>query len=193
MDPAVQAEFAELTAAFDGGAEWEAVVAAFGEYLHQGFGLDPWSEVARLIESCVEAGRPGSFIRLGDGEGNVLALALDEYPALAEHCAANDLDPPPGLARAAARRGWTSCSRRTRSTLRNATVIGFPGPFGARMMMRRSSNPRPAQGLIAVHRYLTSYAARARARVEDRGARPAFTAACCRTTSGSFAAGRWGS
>ena len=87
LDPEVRAEFAELTADFDGGAEWKAVVAAFGEYLHQGAGLDPWSGVARLIESCLESGRPGSFIRLGDGEGNLLALALGEYPVLAEYCA----------------------------------------------------------------------------------------------------------
>ena len=157
MDPEVRAEFTELTADFDGAAEWKAVVAAFGEYLHQGPGLDPWSGVARLIESCLESGRPGSFIRLGDGEGNLLALALDEYPALAEYCArlssVRHLGSAELLSAAAG-----ELLPALQLTLRNATVIGFPGPFGAQMMMRRSPNPRPSQGLISVHRYLTKFA-----------------------------------
>ena len=36
LDPEVRAEFTELTTEFDGAAEWKTVVAAFGEYLHQG-------------------------------------------------------------------------------------------------------------------------------------------------------------
>jgi hypothetical protein len=170
-DPAVRAEFAELTADFDGPGEWETVVAAFGEYLRQGAGLDPWSArgnaenrriqgtaMARLIESCVESGRAGSFVRLGDGEGNVLALALGEYPALAEHClrmtSTRHLGSPEVLSAAV-----DELLPAYEATLRSATVIGFPGPFGALLMMKRHRNPRPAQGLISVHRYLTRFAA----------------------------------
>jgi hypothetical protein len=157
VTPEVRAEFEELTADFDGGAEWKAVVAACGEYFHQGPGLDPWAEVARVIELCLESGRPGSFIRLGDGEGNVLALALGECPALAEHClrltSIRHLGSPEVLSDAAG-----ELLPAYEATLRNATVIGFPGPFGARLMMRRWRNPRPAQGLISVHHYLTRFA-----------------------------------
>jgi hypothetical protein len=156
---AVRTEFAELIADFDGAAEWQDAVAAFGDYLHQGIGLDPWAEVAGLIERCLESGRPGSFVRLGDGEGNVLALGLEEYPALTQHClrmtSTRHLGSPEVLPDAA-----DELLPALHTTLRNATVIGFPGPFGAQMMIRRWSktNPRPAQGLISVHRYLTRFA-----------------------------------
>jgi hypothetical protein len=153
-----RAEFKKMTADFNGGDEWRAVVAAFGDYLHQGPGLDPWAGVAQLIEDCLDAERPGSFLRLGDGEGNLLSLELGEYPALAEECARSTsirhLGAPELLPEAA-----TELLPALEATLRNATLIGFPGPFGAQLMMRRWSNPRPAQGLISVHRYLTRFAA----------------------------------
>jgi hypothetical protein len=153
-----RAEFAEMTADFDGGSEWRAVVAAFGDYLHQGIDLDPWAGVAQLIEDCLASGRPGSFIRLGDGEGNLLALALGEYPVLAEECARSTsvrhLGSPELLPDAAG-----ELLPALETTLSNATLIGFPGPFGAQLMMRRWSNPRPAHGLVSVHRYLTRFAA----------------------------------
>ena len=44
------------------------------------------------------------------------------------------------------------------ATLRNATLIGFPGPFGAQLMAKRWANPRPAAGIVAVHRYLGRFA-----------------------------------
>ena len=152
-----RAEFAEMTADFSGGDEWNAVVAAFGDYLHQGIDLDPWSGVASRIEECVESGRSGSFIRLGDGEGNLLALALDEYPVLAEECARSTsirhLGSPELLPSAA-----DELLPALQATLSNATLIGFPGPFGAQLMIKRWSNPRPAHGLISVHHYLTRFA-----------------------------------
>ena len=44
---AARAEFAELTADYDGPAEWEAVVAAFGDYLQEGHGARPVVRRAR--------------------------------------------------------------------------------------------------------------------------------------------------
>jgi hypothetical protein len=158
LTSAARAEFAQLAASFEGGPEWNAVVAAFGEYLDQSPELDPWSEVARLVESCLESGRPGSFVRLVDGEGNLLALELGEYPALTDYCARlcslkhlGSADLLPDAA------GELLPALRT--TLRNSTLIGFPGPFGARLMLRRTPRPRPAQGLISVNRYLAKFAA----------------------------------
>jgi hypothetical protein len=45
--------------------------------------------------------------------------------------------------------------------LRNADLLGFPGPFGANMMLRRAAREtylRPVHGLVSVHRYLTRFA-----------------------------------
>ena len=154
------AEFADLAEGLDGGAAWNAAVAAFSEYLAEGAGRDPWGEIAARIDRCVEDGRPASFIRLGDGEGNVLSLALEERPALAEHCmrvvSLRHFGEPEVLVDAG-----PEVLGGFHSALRNADLIGFPGPFGAQMMLKRSAPEtyaRPIQGLVSVHRYLTRFA-----------------------------------
>ena len=154
------AEFADLAARLDSAATWNATVARFGEYLPEGFGFDPWAEIAARIERCVADARPASFIRLGDGEGNLLALALNEYPALAAHCA---------RAGALLHFGGADVLLRAapevlpafQTALRNSHLIGFPGPFGPRMMLNRpaaETQVRPIHGLVSVHRYLTRFA-----------------------------------
>jgi hypothetical protein len=154
------AEFSELVAGFDGAAAWNAAVAAFGEYIPEGQDLDPWAQIAARIERCVKDGRPASFIRLGDGEGNLLSLGLGEQPALAEHCvrvvSLRHFGDPDLLVGAG-----PELLGAFHAALRNADLIGFPGPFGAQMMLKRSTPKayaRPIQGLVAVHRYLTRFA-----------------------------------
>jgi hypothetical protein len=156
----VLTEFSEFADGIDGALAWKATIAAFGDYLHQGPGHDPWAEIATRIEAAVDDGRPASFIRLGDGEGNLLALALDERPALTDYCvrstSVRHLGVPDALPSAA-----PEVLPAYRAMLRNADLIGFPGPFGPNVMLRRSKPEtylRPIQGLVCVHRYLTGYA-----------------------------------
>jgi hypothetical protein len=158
---AVLEEFSEFAAELDGGAEKRATVAAFGDYLRGGLDVDPAAEIARRIERCVAERRAASFIRLGDGEGNLLALALGRYPALSDYCvrcaSVRHLGNAETLGRAA-----PEVLPAFERTLRNADLLGVPGPFGANMMLRRSAQEthflRPAHGLVSVHRYLTRFA-----------------------------------
>lgn len=157
----VLAEFHELSAGLDPAVEWNAVVAAFGDYVAEGPDLDPWAELAARIERHVADQRPASFIRLGDGEGSVLALGLDEHPDLTAYCARRTslrhLGSADALERAA-----PEMLPAFHAALRLADVIGFPGPFAAGMMLKRGDTAtylRPVQGLVSVHRYLTRFAA----------------------------------
>jgi hypothetical protein len=160
MPAAATAEFSEFASAFSGAAEWKATVAAFGQYLHEGRDRDPWSEIAARIERCVADSRPAAFIRIGDGEGNLLALGLNERQALAEHCARAGsllhlgtsealLDAAPDVLPA------------FHAALRNSSLIGFPGPFGGQILLKRTdaeSYARPIYGLASAHRYLVRFA-----------------------------------
>jgi hypothetical protein len=158
---AVGTEFSEFARGFNGAGAWESAVDVFGEYLHEGFGQDPWSEVASRIEGCLAEGQPAAFIRIGDGEGNLLALGLDERPALAQHCARAcsllHLGASAALVDAA-----PEVLAAFHAALRNSDLIGFPGPFGTEMLLTRSNAEtyaRPIYGLACAHRYLTRFAA----------------------------------
>jgi hypothetical protein len=160
MPDPVRAEFSDFAAGLDVRSEWRATVDAFGEYLRAGPGLDPWAEIAARIGRCVAEGRPASFIRLGDGEGNLLALALNRYPELTDHCA-----------RAASRQHLGASDALLRAApevlpafheaLRNSELIGFPVPAGGRMLLERPDAERyvrQIEGMASVHRYLTRFA-----------------------------------
>jgi hypothetical protein len=144
---------------------WNGAVDAFGEYLHNGVDLDPSAEIARRIERSLSAGRPASYVRLGDGEGNLLAAGLNEYPALTQYCARH----------ASLRHfgGPDLLSRATREllpayteALGNASLIGFPGPYGTAIMLERSMDESfgtgpywpSLQGVVSTQRYLIRFA-----------------------------------
>jgi hypothetical protein len=163
-DPAladsVLAEFSDLVAEFDGASAWETTVAAFGDYLPEGFGLDPWAEIAARIERCVADGRPASFIRVGDGEGNLLGLELNEHPELTDHCVRAASLVHFGAAEALVRAA-PQVLPAFQTALHNSDLIGFPGPFGGGILLDRPAAEmyvRPIQGLACVHRYLTRFA-----------------------------------
>jgi hypothetical protein len=156
---AVREEFSEFAAGLDGSAERRATVDAFGEFV-RGFDLDPGTEIASRIEGCVAKGRAASFIRLGDGEGNLVALELDDYPALTQYCirstSVRHLGSAGALPNAA-----SEVLPAFRAALRNAELIGIPRPFGAKAMLRGSAPEtffRPIYGVVSIHRYLTRFA-----------------------------------
>lgn len=62
-------------------AEFRRLARYFSEWLG-GPDASPAAEVAARVETCVRMGRPASIIRLGDGEGKVLAFGRGEYPLL---------------------------------------------------------------------------------------------------------------
>lgn len=154
----LEAEFREMASGYVPAEAWRETVACFGSYIAEGPGSNPWGEVADRVARCVEDERPGSFVRLGDGEGNVLATTFAEHQKLTEECLAlsstRHLGTPDALNEA-----LPELLPAYRSMLRNADVIGFPGPFGVGMMLKRGDPEfwRPAQGLIYVHRYLSRF------------------------------------
>jgi hypothetical protein len=157
---AVLDEFSEFAAGLDAAAEQRATVAAFRDYVRRGPALDPGAEVARRIERCVAEGRAAAFIRLGDGEGSLLALALENYPALADYCvrwmSVKQFGDIGVLGRAA-----PEVLPAFEAALRDADLLGFPGPSGANSLLRRSPREkyvRPVYGLACAHRYLTRFA-----------------------------------
>jgi hypothetical protein len=160
----VRAEFAEFGANLDAAAIWRAAVDSFGGYLEEGPGLAPWEEIASRIGRCLAEGRAASFLRIGDAEGNLLALGLGEYPALTDHCARAVSRMYFGRADALLR-GGPELLPLVHEALRNAELIGFPGPFGGPMLLQRPDAEtyiRPIHGLASVHRYLTRFAAELR-------------------------------
>lgn len=159
-EAAVQEQLDSLVEDHDPAAEWQRTVACFGTYVREGPGGDPGAEVARRVESCLLEGRPGSFVRLADGEGNVLAASFEDRPELTRWClratATRHLGGSEELAQA-----LPQLLPRYAHTLRNANLIGFPGPFGVGLALR---GPRPriraAQGILSVHRYLQANSSR---------------------------------
>ena len=158
--PEVLSEFAAFTAELPDSLDWELAADAFGERPRDDYADELWGELADRIEACLESGTPGSFIRINDGEGNLLALRLGEYPALTDYCARTaslrHLGSPELLAA-----GAPELLDAYDATIRGADVIGIPGPTGASTILarpRKNSHLRTVHGLVCVHRYLARFA-----------------------------------
>src|SRR5918995_1401930 len=104
---------------------------------------------------------------VGDGEGNLLTLALDEYPELTDHCARAASLVHFGAPRRSSARGPRGF-RRSRGTAQQRSDR-LPRTFRRRDAAQPGAAEtyvRPIQGLACVHRYLT-LRERPRARLED--------------------------
>lgn len=160
LSGAAEAEFLDFTSGYDGARAWNETVTAFGEYLHEEVDIDPWADIAARIGRCLAEGRAASFIRLGDGEGNLLALGLDEHPTLTDHCLRHLSVIHFGSAEALIRASDQLLAA-FGEALRRADLIGIPGPYGGPMLLKRpdaSAYVRPILGLASVHGYLTRFA-----------------------------------
>ena len=138
-------------------ARFGVLVGRFGRYLSDATAA---TQLVAHIRACLGEGRPSSLIRLGDGEGNLMALRLGEYPALAEYSARGaskrHFGAPEVLVRAA-----PEVLPDFHEALRNADVIGLPGPFGMGMLLarpRHAVDVRPIYGMASVHAYLERFA-----------------------------------
>jgi hypothetical protein len=178
---AARAELARFAASVDAAGEWEATVAAFGTYYHEGFDFDPWRHVAFRIERCVAEGRPASFIRLGDAEGNLLALSLDDFPALANHCASAlsclYFGRPDALALAA-----PEVLPPLQTAVKNADVVGFPGPFGGPILLQQAVDTYVRFRDCCRSRDICEETRRRSSSRRRSAPRRASTAGCCLTT-----------
>ena len=131
-------------------ARWNELDAAFEQRADE-------KGLAGYIDRCVTEGRPASLIRLGDGEGNLLALGLDEHQHLARACARGASwrhlgDPEAYFA------DPTDLRPALHDALRTADVIGFPGPFHLPHLVERTSAARPTFGVASVLQYLLFFA-----------------------------------
>jgi hypothetical protein len=156
--PAVVAEefdrfgssYGEPTVAF------ERVRAAFREYLPDGSCA---AEIARRVQQYVAQGRSASFIRVGDGEGNLMGLALGEYPALEAHCARKAARIHFGMSDVLLKAG-SELQKSFRTAVRNADLIGIPDRLALQWAFanREFLGPRPIHGIGAVYTYLYRFA-----------------------------------
>jgi hypothetical protein len=138
-------------------ALFERVRDSFGEYIPT---RSCGPEILRRIAECAAQGREASFVRLGDGEGNLMALGLNDYPALAAYCAREisvlHFGAPDVLLD-----GGAKLRREFHAALRNAELIGLPGRFSLRFMLAmrpKRLNLRASYGIGAVFRYLEHFA-----------------------------------
>lgn len=142
----------------DGEPAFARVSAAFREYVP----IEQCGpEIERRAQECVAEGRPASFLRLGDGEGNVLALALGEYPTLTAYCAREISTMHFGAAHVLQAAG-PKLLHEFQMAIRNADVVGFPGPWVLPLLLaqrkRESTNVRSIYGVGAVYAYLERFA-----------------------------------
>jgi hypothetical protein len=86
------------------------------------------SELADAIDSLVIQERAGSFARLGDGEGSLLALGSNRHPELAEYCARNRSLKHFGDPNVLVDNAGTLVPAFEKA-LGSATVLGIPGPL----------------------------------------------------------------
>jgi hypothetical protein len=150
-------EFERFASAYpDPEVLFERVRDSFGEYIPTR-ACGP--AILRRIEDCVVRGREASFLRLGDGEGNLLALGLDQYPALADYCAREvsvmHFGAPDVLLSAGA-----ELRRDFHLALRNAEVIGLPGRFSLRFLLamrKQRLDLRAMYGVGSVYFYLQRF------------------------------------
>jgi hypothetical protein len=136
---------------------FERVRDSFGEYVPT---RSCGPEILRRIENCVAEGREASFVRLGDGEGNLLGLGLDDYPALAAYCAREvsvmHFGAPDVLLTAGA-----ELRRDFHLALRNSELIGLPGRWTLRFLLAmrpQRLDLRAIYGVGAVYAYLQRFA-----------------------------------
>lgn len=163
MQPLRHFDFAELerfAARFDEATmnAWlEALVARHQcrEFVQPGYELP----LARRIRELVEAGRPASCLRVGDGEGNILGASDREFRNLAKLSAQKAAEMH--LGRWFPARVLESWSRATLQAVDEADVIGLPGPGRIRKLYRslkdaerdRSFDIRGACGTINALRH----------------------------------------
>lgn len=107
-----------------------------------------------MAGDALEAGRPASFLRLGDGEGALLGAALRRHPALAEYAAtdvgARHLGSPAALTQAD-----PDLFERYRAALVNATVVGIPNGYTLKLLLGMNrERPRAAFGILSIFEYL---------------------------------------
>jgi hypothetical protein len=151
-------EFERFASAYpDPEVLFERVRDSFGEYVPT---RSCGPEILHRIEKCVAQGREASFVRLGDGEGNLLGLRLDDYPALAAYCAREvsvmHFGAPDLLLTAG-----TDLRRDFHIALRNAELIGLPGRFSLRFLLAMRNQRldlRAIYGVGAVFCYLQQFA-----------------------------------
>jgi hypothetical protein len=139
-------------------APFVRVSAAFREYV-PAESCGP--EIERRVQQCVAQGRAASFLRLGDGEGNLLALGLDTYPALTAYCAREISVMHFGAADVLLEAG-PELHQGFHTAIRNAEVVGFPGPWVMPLLLRQrgegSNVMRPIYGVGTVYAYLERFA-----------------------------------
>jgi hypothetical protein len=135
---------------------FERVLSAFRDYLPNGSCA---AEIARRVQKDVAQGRSASFIRLGDGEGNLIGLALGAYPALEAHCARKAARIHFGRSDVLLKAG-SELQTSFRTAIRNAGLIGIPDWLAMQWAFanREFLGPRPIHGIGAVYMYLDRFA-----------------------------------
>jgi hypothetical protein len=144
---AVDEEFADFAAAHQHvEAIYVGVTRRFAKCLDE---HSPGSALVAAIDALVDEGCPGSFLRLGDGEGSLLALGSDAYPRLAEYCARNRSRKHLGDPSILVDQADTFVSR-FEAALRCATVIGIPGPMAFAVTLHSDTHADRVGGAFGI-------------------------------------------
>jgi hypothetical protein len=155
-DPEVAGDFDRLVAELGQAKPGDRLRGRFAEWIPGG---SMGTTIAARVRSCVVGRVPGSFIRLGDGEGNVLGLDDVDYPALGRFSASEISRLHFGAAEVLAANPELRDS--LDAAIRNADLVGVPNPFRIRRLLgesRRRDRVRGLFGVYSVLKYLEGHA-----------------------------------
>jgi GT-D fold-like domain len=155
-DPAVAGDFDRLVAELDRVRPGDQLRHDFADWIPAGA---MGTTISARVRSCLTDHVPGSFIRLGDGEGNVLGLDDPDYPALARFSASEISRLHFGAP------GVLEADPKLRSSLieaiRGADVVGMPNAFRIQRLLGgtfRGDRVRGLFGVYSVLKYLERHA-----------------------------------
>jgi hypothetical protein len=148
-DPAVAGDFDRLVTELRQVKPGDQLRTCFAEWIPAGA---MGTAIAARVRSCLTDRVPGSFIRLGDGEGNVLGLDDADYPTLGRF-AAREISRlhfgAPEILLADPELRITLIE-----AIRNADLVGVPNPFRIERLLGEPARGDRVRGLFGVYSVL---------------------------------------
>jgi GT-D fold-like domain len=154
-EAAVANDVDRLVAELSRGRPGDQIRARFAEWIPAGA---MGTAITARVRSCLTRPVPSSFIRLGDGEGNVLGFDDVDYPALGRFSASEISRLHFGASHVFA----ADPELRTSliEAIRNADLVGVPNPFRIRRLLggsRKTDRVRGLFGVYSVLKYLEAH------------------------------------
>jgi len=148
-DPGVAGDFDRLVAELGRVRPGSQLRNEFADWIPAG---SMGTAIAARVQSCLKGRVPGSFIRLGDGEGNVLGLEDADYPTLGRFSACEISRLHFGAPEVLIEDPELRSSLIT--AIRGADLVGIPNAFRIQRLLGQTSRGDRVRGLFGVYSVL---------------------------------------